>query len=540
MADDQQGKSLRAKLYGGAGRKELISNQTNFTNIENPFGDYSLTLQTVKREKHEEWKIRKAEKTVKLKQQIQDMEKKLKIYRKYKDDLGVTLSKTERDNVLNNFSCNGVELLMGRKMFTMRQTQAAVRIQSWWKKAKLRAWFSLISNIRKVAVTKIQRMWRVYLRLRVWPEMLKANKDQAATVLQKRMRGYSVRKQYWQDISMNRMKLCFEYFGEMQDNLQKDAAKFIAYHMAKYAKRRIEERRIEEEEEKKQLKNNKNKKNGKNQLLGVQTQATGGKRGSISKTSRQAATITKSVQSSSNNATSSKGKLATANVTPKNEKVDKSTFDKSANEKSDSAFVTQGLKRDNSQSGKSGTSLHHQKSAESLNNGKQKTVESATEKSVKQDESIQQAQKIMLIDGQQLIQSQEEMRMNSTSPLEVATDGNLATQEIKAAFVGEGAVIQEVDEENNPEDLSEAQRHSILKGEKGRADSLRSSKNSKGAHGTKKNFNRDERIKKSMDSESLQKEKAEMQATGQPTKDLDSQKIADLRSTGDVNVKVEL
>ena len=302
------------------------------------------------------------------------MEKKLKIYRKYKDDLGVTLSKTERDNVLNNFSCNGVELLMGRKMFTMRQTQAAVRIQSWWKKAKLRAWFSLISNIRRVAVTKIQRTWRVYLRLRVWPEMLKANKDQAATVLQKRMRGYSVRKQYWQDISMNRMKLCFEYFGEMQDNLQKDAAKFIAYHMAKYAKRRIEERRIEEEEEKKQLKNNKNKKNGKNQHLSIQTQATGGKRGSISKTARQAATIKQSVQSS-NNATSSKGKLATANVTPKNEKVEKnavekSSFDKAANEKSDSAFVTQGLKRDNSQSGKSGTSLHHQKSAESLNNGK--------------------------------------------------------------------------------------------------------------------------------------------------------------------------
>jgi len=106
------------------------------------------------------------------------------------------------------------------------------------------------------------------------------------------------------------------------------------------------------------------------------------------------------------------------------------------------------------------------------------------------------------------------MRLTSTSPLEVATDGNLATQEIKAAFVGEGAVIHEVDEENNPEDLSEAQRHSILKGEKGRNGSMRSSKNSKGAHGTKKNFNRDERIKKSMDSESLQKEKAEMQATG--------------------------
>jgi len=65
------------------------------------------------------------------------------------------------------------------------------------------------------------------------------------------MRGYAVRKLHWHDISLHRMKLCFEYFGEMQNNLQMDAAKVIAYHMAKYAKRRIEERKIEEEEEKK-------------------------------------------------------------------------------------------------------------------------------------------------------------------------------------------------------------------------------------------------------------------------------------------------
>ena len=49
------------------------------------------------------------------------MEKKLKIYRKYKDEMGVTLTKTERENVLNHYNPNAVELLMGRKMFTMRQ-----------------------------------------------------------------------------------------------------------------------------------------------------------------------------------------------------------------------------------------------------------------------------------------------------------------------------------------------------------------------------------------------------------------------------------
>jgi len=65
------------------------------------------------------------------------------------------------------------------------------------------------------------------------------------------MRGYAVRKMHWQAISLHRMKLCFEYFGEMQNKLQIDAAVVISYHMAKYAKKCIEQRRIDEEEEKK-------------------------------------------------------------------------------------------------------------------------------------------------------------------------------------------------------------------------------------------------------------------------------------------------
>ena len=48
------------------------------------------------------------------------MERKLNIYRIYKDELGVQLTKRERDDVLNRFDSNSVELLMGRKMFTLR------------------------------------------------------------------------------------------------------------------------------------------------------------------------------------------------------------------------------------------------------------------------------------------------------------------------------------------------------------------------------------------------------------------------------------
>ena len=45
LADDQQGKMLRARLFNkGNGRKEIISNKTNFRDIDNPFADYSFTL----------------------------------------------------------------------------------------------------------------------------------------------------------------------------------------------------------------------------------------------------------------------------------------------------------------------------------------------------------------------------------------------------------------------------------------------------------------------------------------------------------------
>ena len=57
LADDVQGRQLRSKMNKQNGRNVVISNTVNF-GIDNPFGDYSLTLQTIKREKHEAWKVR--------------------------------------------------------------------------------------------------------------------------------------------------------------------------------------------------------------------------------------------------------------------------------------------------------------------------------------------------------------------------------------------------------------------------------------------------------------------------------------------------
>ena len=47
-----------------------------------------------------------------------DSERKLNIYLRYKDDMGVTLTKKEHDKVMNHYDSTGVEILLGRKMFT--------------------------------------------------------------------------------------------------------------------------------------------------------------------------------------------------------------------------------------------------------------------------------------------------------------------------------------------------------------------------------------------------------------------------------------
>ena len=65
------------------------------------------------------------------------------------------------------------------------------------------------------------------------------------------------------------------------------------------------------------------------------------------------------------------------------------------------------------------------------------------------------------------MQSQEDIRLTQTSPLDAPLDNALLTQEIRAAFAEEGGVIHEVDEENeNAGDEADGQRISLLKVEK--------------------------------------------------------------------------
>lgn len=117
--ENRQKNALKQKMLQQRhnGRKEVITNQVNYTHIENPFKDYSMTLQTLKKERHEQWLEKKKEKQNRINDQIREMERKLDVYKRYRDDFGVDFTQTERDKILNNYDRTGVEVLVGKKMF---------------------------------------------------------------------------------------------------------------------------------------------------------------------------------------------------------------------------------------------------------------------------------------------------------------------------------------------------------------------------------------------------------------------------------------
>lgn len=61
-----------------------------------------MTRQSLKQEKHAAFLIKQEEKQMKVKQQIAEMSRKLEIYRRYKDQFKISLTKLERDKLMKN------------------------------------------------------------------------------------------------------------------------------------------------------------------------------------------------------------------------------------------------------------------------------------------------------------------------------------------------------------------------------------------------------------------------------------------------------
>ena len=85
-------------------------------------------------------------------------------------------------------------------------------------------------------------------------------KYKAANILQRKLKGYYVRKRYWHEISLNRMNNCFNFFKQKRNEIETAAIKLIIVHWRKLVQRRKEQelqRQLEESKakEKKPRKN---------------------------------------------------------------------------------------------------------------------------------------------------------------------------------------------------------------------------------------------------------------------------------------------
>ena len=68
---------------------------------------------------------------------------------------------------------------------------------------------SIIQKIRHHSAQKIQRAWKYFMMIRVWPAMLEDMQQKASLLLQSRMKGYLARKHIEQELNVHRMESCF-------------------------------------------------------------------------------------------------------------------------------------------------------------------------------------------------------------------------------------------------------------------------------------------------------------------------------------------
>jgi hypothetical protein len=73
LAATPEMRKLAEKMKFGSGLKQVITNQFNFTDIENPFLNSDMTLQNLKKERHQRWLEKKEARRETIKTQMKDL-----------------------------------------------------------------------------------------------------------------------------------------------------------------------------------------------------------------------------------------------------------------------------------------------------------------------------------------------------------------------------------------------------------------------------------------------------------------------------------
>lgn len=99
-----------------------------------------------------------------------------------------------------------------------------------------RKYFLMVTVRRAKAAVKIQRFWKQYLKYQRFPKVLQMLKNNSATLVQKFMRGFIVKKRLFKQMSALKIQNCFDFFEQMRSHLYENSQRVIRYHWLKYKK----------------------------------------------------------------------------------------------------------------------------------------------------------------------------------------------------------------------------------------------------------------------------------------------------------------
>jgi len=111
-------KELKNKMSPDKGRKISITDQWNFTDIENPFHNSNFSMQTLKLQRHKDWMQKNDLRQTRVKGQIREMERKISLYDKYQKEQGLYFSEKDKNKLFGpQYDKAQMEMLISLKMF---------------------------------------------------------------------------------------------------------------------------------------------------------------------------------------------------------------------------------------------------------------------------------------------------------------------------------------------------------------------------------------------------------------------------------------
>ena len=123
----------------------------------------------------------------------------------------------------HTMSLHELRVLVTRHKETFRMERAARRLQNFWRSriSKKRGWLFFSKQFNAAAL--IQKNWRISKWIRVINRAAKERRTLAATMCQRYLRGYVVRRDTLEAKVFRHLVMNFDYFDEMKRRLHTDA-----------------------------------------------------------------------------------------------------------------------------------------------------------------------------------------------------------------------------------------------------------------------------------------------------------------------------